>query len=320
MKKLNYLLLTVFVFMISTSFNAQTVDEIIENYIENTGGSENWQNVKAIKMSASINQMGMEIPIEMVQSENKMYTKISIQGQEIKQGVFDGETLWSTNFMSMKPEKSDQEDVDNVKNELDEFPDPFLNYKEKGFSVELMGTETVDGSDAFKVKLTKKPMLVDGEEVPNVSIYYFDSENFVPIMVHEEVMSGPGKGMIMESKMSDYQEVEGLYLPFSMTQGVKDQPGQPITINSIELNPSLDDSEFEFPEVSETPETSQPQKGNGGEEGDTDGKSEVSDSQSKPTGDGKPMEGKGNGKGTDSKGDGREDGSGRKTRISNESS
>ena len=74
-------------------------------------------------------------------------------------------------------------------------------------------------------------------------------------MVHEEVMSGPGKGMIMESKMSDYQEVEGLYLPFSMTQGVKDQPGQPITINSIELNPSLNDSEFEFPEVSETPET-----------------------------------------------------------------
>ena len=255
MKKLNYLLLTVFVFMISTSFNAQTVDEIIENYIENTGGAENWQNVKAIKMNASINQMGMEIPIEMVQSENKMYTKISIQGQEIKQGVFDGETLWSTNFMSMKAEKSDQEDVDNIKNELGEFPDPFLNYKEKGFSVELMGTETVDGSDAFKVKLTKKPMLVDGEEVPNVSIYYFDSENFVPIMVHEEVMSGPGKGMIMESKMSDYQEVEGLYLPFSMTQGVKDQPGQPITINSIELNPSLNDSEFEFPEASETPET-----------------------------------------------------------------
>ena len=44
-------------------------------------------------------------------------------------------------------------------------------------------------------------MLVDGEEVPNVSIYSFDSENFVPIMVHEEVMSGPGKGMIMESKI-----------------------------------------------------------------------------------------------------------------------
>ena len=255
MKKLNYLLLTTLLLFFSFSINAQTADEIIENYIENTGGADNWAKVKSVKMNITVSQMGMEIPIEQYLSSEKTYSKISIQGQEIKQGVFDGETLWSTNFMSMKAEKSDQEDVDNIKNELGEFPDPFLNYKEKGFSVELMGTETVDGSDAFKVKLTKKPMLVDGEEVPNVSIYYFDSENFVPIMVHEEVMSGPGKGMIMESKMSDYQEVEGLYLPFSMTQGVKDQPGQPITINSIELNPSLNDSEFEFPEVSETPET-----------------------------------------------------------------
>ena len=249
MKKLNYLLLTVFVFMISTSFNAQTVDEIIENYIENTGGAENWQNVKAIKMSASINQMGMEIPIEMVQSENKMYTKISIQGQEIKQGVFDGETLWSTNFMSMKAEKSDQEDVDNVKNALNEFPDPFLNYKEKGYTAELMGTETLEGSDVFKVKLTKKPNLVDGEEVPNVTIYYFDAENFVPIMTHQEMTEGPAKGTIMEGKMSDYQEVDGLYMPFSMTQGIKDQPGQAVIIKSIEINTVVDDSNFKFPET-----------------------------------------------------------------------
>jgi len=251
MKKLQNLFLVAIVSLLTISLNAQSVDEIIGNYLENTGGAENWENVKGLRMNASINQMGMEIPIEMVQLKDKMYTKISIQGQEIKQGVFDGETLWSTNFMSMKAEKSDQEDVDNVKNELAEFPDPFLNYKEKGFTVELMGTETVEGSDVFKIKLTKKPMVVDGEEVPNVSIYYFDSENFVPIMVHEEVMSGPGKGMIMESKMSDYQEVEGLYFPFSMTQGVKDQPGQPITIESIELNPSIDDSEFNFPESTE---------------------------------------------------------------------
>ncbi len=251
MKKLQNLLLVAIVSLLTISINAQSVDEIVGNYLENTGGAENWENVKGVRMNASINQMGMEIPIEMVQLKDKMYTKISIQGQEIKQAVFDGETLWSTNFMSMKAEKSDQEDVDNVKNELAEYPDPFLNYKDKGFTVELMGTETVEGSDVFKIKLTKKPMVVDGEEVPNVSIYYFDSENFVPIMVHEEVMSGPGKGMIMESKMSDYQEVEGLYFPFSMTQGVKDQPGQPITIESIELNPSIDDSEFNFPESTE---------------------------------------------------------------------
>ena len=249
MKKLNYLLLTAFVFMISTSFNAQTVDEIIENYIENTGGAENWQKVKSIKMNMSVNQMGMDIPIEQYSSAERTYTKISLQGQEIMQGVFDGKTLWSTNFMSMKAEKSNQEDIENVKNALNEFPDPFLNYKEKGYTAELMGTETLEGSDVFKVKLTKKPNLVDGEEVPNVTIYYFDAENFVPIMTHQEMTEGPAKGTIMEGKMSDYQEVDGLYMPFSMTQGIKDQPGQAVIIKSIEINTVVDDSNFKFPET-----------------------------------------------------------------------
>ena len=249
MKKLNYLLLTAFALLISTSFSAQTVDEIIENYIENTGGAENWQKVKSIKMNMSINQMGMDIPIEQYSSAERTYTKISLQGQEIMQGVFDGKTLWSTNFMSMKAEKSNQEDIENVKNALNEFPDPFLNYKEKGYTAELMGTETLEGSDVFKVKLTKKPNLVDGEEVPNVTIYYFDTENFVPIMTHQEMTEGPAKGTIMEGKMSDYQEVSGLYMPFSMTQGIKDQPGQAVIIKSIEINTVVEDSNFNFPET-----------------------------------------------------------------------
>ena len=249
MKKLNYLLLTTILLFFSLTINAQTADDIIENYIENTGGADNWAKVNSIKMNITVNQMGMEIPIEQYLSSEKTYSKISIQGKEIKQGVFDGETLWSTNFMSMKAEKSDQEGIQIMKDELAEFPDPFLNYKKNGFTAELIGSEVVDGSETFKIKLTKKPKAIDGKEVPNVSIYYFDTKNFVPIMMHEEVMSGPGKGMIMEAKMSDYQEVEGLYMPFSLSQGVKDQPGQPLTIKSIELNVKADESEFKFPET-----------------------------------------------------------------------
>ena len=63
-----------------------------------------------------------------------------------------------------------------------------------------------------------------------------------------EIKSGQGKGMISEVKFSDYDEVDGLYFPFSITQGVKGQPGQPITFSSIEVNPKIKNSEFEFPE------------------------------------------------------------------------
>jgi len=238
----------------SYSINAQTVDEIISNYFENTGGVENWEKIEGVKMSAKVNQGGMEIPIEIVQLKSgKMMTTINFQGQSIKQGVFDGEVLWSTNFMTQKAEKSDEEAINMVKNEMNQFPDPFLNYKEKGFTAELMGTETVDGAETFKIKLTTTPNIIDGKEVPSVSYYFFDNENFVPIQIQEEIMEGPGKGMVSEVKMSDYQEAGNVYMPYSMTQGVKGQPGAPITMDSIEINPTVDDSEFAFPEE-ETPE------------------------------------------------------------------
>ena len=238
----------------SYSINAQTVDEIISNYFENTGGVENWEKIEGVKMSAKVNQGGMEIPIEIVQLKSgKMMTTINFQGQSIKQGVFDGEVLWRTNFMTQKAEKSDEEAINMVKNEMNQFPDPFLNYKEKGFTAELMGTETVDGAETFKIKLTTTPNIIEGKEVPSVSYYFFDNENFVPIQIQEEIMEGPGKGMVSEVKMSDYQEAGDVYMPYSMTQGVKGQPGAPITMDSIEINPTVDDSEFAFPEE-ETPE------------------------------------------------------------------
>lgn len=252
MKKITLLILAI---CASFTMNAQTADEIISTYFENIGGLENIKKIEGIKMSATSKGQGMEIPIEIVQLKGgKQYVKISIQGKEIMQGVFDGETFWNTNFMTMKAEKSDAESTANMKLETNDFLDPFIDYKEKGYAVELLGTETIDGTETFKIKLTKEPVTVDGKEEESVSFYFFDSENYVPIAVQSEVKSGPGKGMISEVTFSDYQEVDGIYFAFSMTQGVKGQPGAPMNISSIELNPKIDDSVFAFPEEISTEE------------------------------------------------------------------
>jgi outer membrane lipoprotein-sorting protein len=246
MKKI---LLFVLAVSASITVNSQTADEIITNYFENTGGMENWGKLEGIKMSAKVNQGGMEIPLEITQLKNgNQMTVINFQGLELKQGVFDGEVLWNTNFQTQKAEKSDQESTDNMKLEAKDFPDSFYNYKEKGYAIELLGKEDLEGTEILKIKLTKKPMTVDGKKVENSSIYFFDAENFVPIVIHSEIRMGPNKGMISEIKLSDYQEVDGLYFPFSMIQGIKDRGGQPITMDNIELNPTLDASVFKFPE------------------------------------------------------------------------
>ncbi|MEL0299614.1 MAG: outer membrane lipoprotein-sorting protein, partial [Flavobacteriaceae bacterium] len=141
---------------------AQDLDEILDNYFENTGGRAQWEALEGIKMTAKINQMGMEIPLEIIQLKSgKQMTVINFQGQQIKQGVFDGQVLWSINMMTQKAEKSDQETTDNIKREMGDFPDPFLNYLAKGYTAELLGTEEIDGAECYKIKLTKKPLIVD---------------------------------------------------------------------------------------------------------------------------------------------------------------
>lgn len=247
MKKLALLFLT---FFIAGGISAQdvTVDEILNNYFENTGGLDNWKALKGIKMTAKVNQGGMEIPLEIVSmADGRTYTKFNLQGTDIYQGVFDGETLWSINFQSMKAEKSDSETTENFKKNLNDFPDPFIDYKEKGYTVELMGTETIDGAETYKVKLVKEPVMVNGEEKEDVSFFYFDTEAFVPIAQESEVLQGPQAGVIQRITQSDYDEVEGLYFPFSMTQGIKGGPSSPFTMESIEINPEVDASVFEYP-------------------------------------------------------------------------
>ena len=222
---------------------AQTADEILSNYFENTGGEAAWNALEGIKMVGSVNQ-GMEIPVEMYQmKDGKQLLKINLQGQEMTMSAFDGETMWTTNMMTMLPEKSDTETTQNMKVNNQDFPSPFLNYKEKGYTVEYLGKETKEGTETFKLKLTQKPIMIDGKEEPTVSFHYFETENYVPIVVETTMNMGPAKGQMSTSGFSDYQEVGGLYFPFSISQG-----GQPIIVKEIILNPEVDAALFAFPE------------------------------------------------------------------------
>ncbi|MEO1587241.1 MAG: hypothetical protein AAFS00_08150, partial [Bacteroidota bacterium] len=73
-------------------------------------------------------------------------------------------------------------------------------------------------------------------------------QSFVPLAQEVTINQGPQAGQIALVKMSDYDEVDGLYFPFSMSRGVKDGPSQPIIIESIELNPEIEEGVFAFPE------------------------------------------------------------------------
>ncbi|RDK85262.1 outer membrane lipoprotein-sorting protein [Marinirhabdus gelatinilytica] len=242
--------LSVFLFLFVVSLtNAQTADEIVDNYFENTGGKENWEKLETLKFTGSLGFQGMQLPVTLIQTKSgKQLVGAEIQGQMFYQMVYDGETLWKTNQQTFEAEKNDAETTENYKLTIADFPDPFLNYKEKGYKIELMGQQMVEGTETFKIKLEKKPKMFNDIQEPNIEYYYFEKENFVPILVEKNVMIGPNTSQLGTTKLSDYREVEGIYFPFSIIEGVQGNPdAQPIVIKEIEVNPELDDSIFDFP-------------------------------------------------------------------------
>ncbi|WP_400078831.1 outer membrane lipoprotein-sorting protein [Winogradskyella sp. R77965] len=233
------------------SINAQTADEIIETYLENIGGKENLAKIESILMTGVVNAQGMEIPIKTVSTnDGKMYLEIDMQGNKIKQLISDGKKVYNMNMMNQKMEEMPSDLSKVMINEFKDFPNPFIAYKEKGYTAEFIGKDTTeDGTEVLKVKLTKKPITIDGEESANESIYYFDAENYVPIVIETEIPTGPAKGQKMKTPLSDYQEVDGMYFPFSTAM-----QGMPMNYKTIELNPKIEDKDFELPEAAATPD------------------------------------------------------------------
>ena len=89
--------------------------------------------------------------------------------------------------------------------------------------------------------------MAEGKEVPNIEYVFIDKDTKAIIMAETELTSGEAKGKIAQTKYSDYQEVNGVYVAFSQTMGVKDGESQAITFEKIEANPTVSAENFKFP-------------------------------------------------------------------------
>ena len=112
----------------------------------------------------------------------------------------------------------------------------------------MLGKDSYEGTEVFKIKLIKKPVIVDGKEEENYTIFFFDTENYVPLASESIVTSGPAKGMTQQTVTSDYQEVEnGLIVPFLVQEKFGGQLQLEMIYKTVEFNTEVDESIFVMP-------------------------------------------------------------------------
>ena len=223
---------------------AQSVDEIVAHYLKTIGGIEKIQAVNTLRRSGKFTGSGgfEAVLVQENKRTNMVREEFSLQGMT---GVnaYDGKGGWKIEPWGGKkdPESLGEEEMKSILEDAD-FDGPLVNYKQKGNKVEFAGMDQFEGTDTFKLKVTR----------PNgdVYFYYLDTDYYVPIKI-ETKRFVRGAEREYETALGDYKEVNGWYLPFSFETNAKgSQDKSKIVYEKIEANVTIDDSRFRMPVVS----------------------------------------------------------------------
>lgn len=236
------------IFLFCAQAAAQTVDEVIKKNIDAQGGVEKLKAVKSAKVTGKIIQQGLEIPIIIQQKRpNMVRVDVTFQGKT-QTGAYDGETGWKTNPFqgSPDPEKIAGDELKELQEQSD-MDGPLVDYKAKGHTVELIGKEDLEGTPAYKLKLTLK-----NGDVRNI---YIDADNWLTLKVNLKRKT-PGGEMEADQYVGNYKKVNGIMAAFSIETKIAGQTVNQIVFDKMEMDVPIEDSVFKMPaKPAEKPKT-----------------------------------------------------------------
>jgi len=212
---------------------AQTADEIVAKVLTARGGLEKAKAVQTERISGTI-YFNAELYgpfLAEFKRPLKMHNEVTIQNKTVVRSFNGKDTGWVTNPFAGKdaPEPMSADEMKDAVNEAD-FDGPLVDAKAKGNTIELAGTEKVEGRDAYILKVTHK----DGQ----VSSYSFDTKTFL-LVKWSGADTVNGEPVTRETLFKDYRDVGGLKFAFEL---VSNTPGadvtQRIVVDKIEIDPN----------------------------------------------------------------------------------
>ncbi len=228
--------------LVAAPLTAQSLDDVLAKYYDARGGKDKIAAVQTAKITGKQVYGPQEVPFTIYwKRPNEIRFEFTMQGLTGVQ-AYDGKTAWMVMPFLGKtdPEEMTGDDLKQIVENADMIEGPLFNWKEKGHKVELVGEDTIEGTPAWKLKLTRK----NGD----VDTIWLDKDAYLEINSESTVKRGDQE-IQMESSTGDYKEVDGILFPFSMQQKPKGAPqGGTLTINKIELGVDVPDSLFVMPE------------------------------------------------------------------------
>jgi hypothetical protein len=232
---------------LATAAHGETAQELVAKNVAARGGAEKLAAVHTYMTKGELRFPG---DFRLAYTETKSCitatncsTRVgaAIQGLTLVQ-VYNGKTGWRINPFEGRKDAA-QMGADEARALADQaiIQGPLLTAAARGATVDYLGREDVDGTLAYKLRVAQK----DG----TVYTYYLDPDVFLEIKIFER-RNVRGSEQETESDLSDYELVNGVYFPFSITSGPRNSAPsdkQVITISSAEANVAVDPAIFAMP-------------------------------------------------------------------------
>lgn len=218
------------------------VDAVIAKHIEARGGMDVLKAINSTRAEGTMTMGPMQMPfVAELKRPNQMRIDFSFQGMQASQ-AFDGTNGWQIMPMMGKldAEPMAGDELTQFKNQAD-MDGALVDYASKGHKVELQGVVDVDGTPAYKIKVTR----ANGTEETD----YIDTEYFLVIKT-ESTIKMQGQEVAGSAIMGDYKEVAGTMVPFSVTNvmtGPMGEMKQEMQFTKIDVNVDLPADRFAQP-------------------------------------------------------------------------
>lgn len=236
MKTYRLLVLFIVSVFISADLSAQTVDDVLKDYIAAIGGQKNLNKINSLQMKAKIVSDMFQADATTTLLNGKGYkVNMDIMGMQVET-CYTEEGGWSSDPMSGSIVEIPDDQFKINKGAL-YVSGPYANFKDLGLSAELVGQANVNGVNAYQIRFT-----VDGTDTS--ADHFFDPDTHLLIRT-TAMVDAQGSLIKAVTDYKDYKEVEG---------GIKIAHVQEIdyggmmsmtnTIASVEVNPEVDPAIF----------------------------------------------------------------------------
>jgi len=233
--------LAVFGLACAATARPQTADEIVTRHIAARGGLEKLRAVKSIRMAGRvIAGPGREALVRReIKLPGRIRTEFNFQGMT---GVYacDGKRGWQVSPFDgqLSPEPMTPEQTRQALGQAD-IGGPLVDWRAKGHRVRLVGRQKVGDRETHELEL----FLDDGSTRRD----YIDAESYLLLKTESERSLGSRRRWV-ETTFDDYREVGGLLFAHKIhTAGKGGANRLSVTVEKVELNPSLSDDRFEVP-------------------------------------------------------------------------